>query len=129
MEVHLARPKSKNLTEAELRLMNVVWRLGRGTVGDVVDALQGKPALAYNTVLTTLRILEAKGYLRHTKEGRAFIYEPLVGRKQASSNAMRYLVSRFFGGSPAQLVMNLLEEEEIDQKELQRIKKRISESE
>ena len=125
----MARPKSKNLTEAELRLMNVVWRLGRGTVGDVVDALQGKPALAYNTVLTTLRILEAKGYLRHTKEGRAFIYEPLVGRKQASSNAMRYLVSRFFGGSPAQLVMNLLEEEEIDQKELQRIKKRISESE
>jgi predicted transcriptional regulator len=129
MEVRLARPKSKNLTEAELRLMNVVWRLGRGTVGAVVDALQGKPALAYNTVLTTLRILEAKGYLRHTKEGRAFIYEPLVGRKQASSNAMRYLVSRFFGGSPAQLVMNLLEEEEIDQKELQRIKKRISESE
>src|SRR5580658_7207043 len=96
MEVRLARPKSKNLTEAELRLMNVVWRLGRGTVGAVVDALQGKPALAYNTVLTTLRILEAKGYLRHTKEGRAFIYRPAIEREKARESAISHLLRRFF---------------------------------
>jgi len=125
----MARPKSPTLTEAELRLMNVVWSRKRATVGEVVDALQGKPVLAYTTVLTTLRILETKGYLRHTKEGRAFIYEPLIGRKEASSKALRSLVSRFFGGSPAQLVMNLLEDEVIDERELQHIKKRISESE
>jgi predicted transcriptional regulator len=125
----MARPKSPTLTEAELRLMNVVWSRKRATVGEVVDALQGKPVLAYTTVLTTLRILETKGYLRHTKEGRAFIYEPLIGRKEASSKAIRSLVSRFFGGSPAQLVMNLLEDEVIDERELQHIKKRISESE
>jgi predicted transcriptional regulator len=125
----MARPKSPTLTEAELRLMNVVWSRKHATVGEVVDALQGKPVLAYTTVLTTLRILETKGYLRHTKEGRAFIYEPLIGRKEASSKAIRSLVSRFFGGSPAQLVMNLLEDEVIDERELQHIKKRISESE
>ena len=109
--------------------MNVVWKLGRSTVGEVVAGLRAKPVLAYNTVLTTLCILEAKGYLRHTKEGRAFVYEPLVGQKEAGSNAIRHLVSRFFGGSPAQLVLNLLEEEEIDDAELQRIKRKISESE
>ena len=124
----MPRQKSTNLTEAELRLMNVLWKLGRGTVNDVAAALDGKPVLAYSSVLTTLRILEAKGYLRHTKDGRAFVYEPVVGRKEASSNAIRLLLSRFFGNSPAQLVLNLLEEERIDSKELQRIKKKIEES-
>ena len=121
----MARPRSITLTEAELRLMNVLWKLGCGTVGDVAAALKGKRALAYNTVLTTMRILEAKGYLRHTKEGRAFVYEPVIGQKEAGSQAMRQLLSRFFSGSPAQLVMNLLEHESIDARELERIRKLI----
>jgi len=124
----LARRKSPNLTEGELRLMNVLWKQGAATVSDVVEALPADPPVAYTTVLTLLRILEEKGYVRHTKQGRAFVYEPLVGSKEASSKAIRHLVSRFFGGSPEQLVMKLLEEE-IDARELKRIKKRISESE
>jgi predicted transcriptional regulator len=108
--------------------MNVLWKQGAGTVSDVVEALPADPPVAYTTVLTLLRILEEKGYVRHTKQGRAFVYEPLVGSKEASSKAIRHLVSRFFGGSPEQLVMKLLEEE-IDARELKRIKKRISESE
>ena len=122
----MARKKSPNLTEAELRLMNVLWKLGRATVSEVIEALPAQPALAYTTVLTTLRILEAKGYARHTKEGRAFIYQPVMGRKEASSKAIRHLISRFFAGSPGQLVMKLLEEEEINAKELARIKKALS---
>jgi predicted transcriptional regulator len=125
----LARKKSPNLTEAELKLMHIVWEKGSATVSVVADALRGKPELAYNTVLTTLRILEHKGYLRHTKsqEGRAFIYHPVIGREQASRKAVRHLVSRFFSNSPELLVLNLLDDEEISEKELKRIRTILAE--
>jgi predicted transcriptional regulator len=108
--------------------MKVLWAKGPATVSDVVDALPADPPVAYSTVLTLLRILEAKGFARHTKLGRAFVYEPVVGSQEASTNAIRHLVSRFFGGSAGQLVIKLLEEEEIDANELKRIKKRIRET-
>jgi len=125
----LARKKSPNLTEAELRLMDVIWEKGQATVGEVAEALPRDLGLAYNTVLTTLRILEEKGYLRHTKakEGRAFVYQALVGRDEASRSAVRYLVSRFFRNSPELLVLNLLEDEELTAKELRRIRALIAE--
>jgi len=109
--------------------MNVVWNRGQATVGDVVTSLPANPPLAYSTVLTTLRILEGKGYLRHTKKGRAFVYEPLIAREEASRTALGYLVNRFFGGSRELLVVNLLKEEPIGRAELRRIKKMIEESE
>jgi predicted transcriptional regulator len=125
----LARKKSPNLTEGELRLMDVLWRKRQATVGDVVASLPDNPPLAYSTVLTTMRILETKGYLRHTKKGRAFVYEPLVAQHEASTKALRHLVSRFFGGSRELLVLNLLKEETIGPAELRRIKKMIVDSE
>lgn len=125
----MARRKSLNLTEGELPLMQALWEKGRATVGDVVAALPANPPLAYSTVLTTLRILEAKGYVRHTKEGRAFVYEPVVVQEEASRKALDYLVNRFFGGSCELLVMNLLREETIGRAELRRIKKMIAQSE
>ena len=120
----MARKKSLNLTEAELRLMDVVWDKGAVTVGEVAAALTGEPVLAYNTILTTLRILEQKGYVRHTKsrEGRAFIYRAVVGRKQASRNALRHLVRGFFANSPELLVLNLLDDGDLSQRELQSIR-------
>src|SRR4029077_20624 len=99
------------------------------TVGDVAASLTEDPALAYSTVLTTLRILEGKGYLRHTKKGRAFVYDPVIAQKQASRTALGNLVNRFFGGSRELLVVNLLKEESISRAELRRIKKMIAESE
>lgn len=125
----MARKKSTNLTEAELRLMDVIWDKGAATVAEVADALPRKLGLAYNTVLTTMRILEDKGYLRHTKpkEGRAFLYRPLVGREEASRNAVRHLLRRFFGNSREALVLNLLEDEGLDKRELQRIRNLIAE--
>jgi predicted transcriptional regulator len=125
----LGRKKSLNLTEGELPLMQVLWEKGRATVGDVVASLPANPPRAYSTVLTTLRILEAKGYVRHTKEGRAFVYEPVVVQEEASRKALDSLVTRFFGGSCELLVVNLLKEETIGPAELRRIKKMITESE
>ena len=124
----MARPRSQNLTEAELRLMNVLWDRGLGTVADIADALPKDPALAYNTVLTTMRILEDKGYVSHTKpdEGRAFVYKPLIGREEAGRNAVRHLVSRFFQNSPELLVLNVLEDEELSSADLQRIRELIA---
>jgi predicted transcriptional regulator len=125
----LARKRSPNLTEGELRLMDVLWKKEQATVGDVLASLSANPPLAYNTVLTTLRILEAKGYVRHTKKGRAFVYEPVIAQEEASRKALRHLVNRFFGGSRELLVVNLLKEEAIGRSELRRIKKMIAESE
>ena len=108
--------------------MEVLWERGRSTVNDVADAVSGSAPLAYSTVLTMLRILERKGYVRHAKEGRAFVYEPVVGRGEASRSAVRHLLSRFFGNSPELLVLNMLEDEQIDSKELERLKGLIERS-
>jgi BlaI family penicillinase repressor len=127
----VARTRSSSLTEAELRLMDVIWDKGSATVADVAEALPKELGLAYNTVLTTMRILEDKGYLEHTKpaEGRAFVYRPVVGREEASRNAVRHLISKFFRNSPELLVLNVLNDEELSETELQRIRQLVAEEE
>ncbi len=125
----MPRRRSPTLTDAELRLMDILWDKGTATVGDVVDALPNCKSLAYSTVLTTLRILEQKGYVRHEKHGRAFVYHPVVNRRQASQNAVQYILSRFFDNSPELLLLNVLENENIDPLELERLKTLVSESE
>jgi BlaI family transcriptional regulator, penicillinase repressor len=102
--------KSETLTEAELRLMDVLWQKGAATVQQVLDALPEKPALAYNSVLTTIRVLENKGYLEHIKDGRAHIYRPIMEREEATRSEIRHLVSRFFKNSHELLVLNILED-------------------
>jgi predicted transcriptional regulator len=102
--------KSETLTEAELRLMDVLWQKGSATVQQVLDALPEKPALAYNSVLTTIRVLENKGYLEHVKDGRAHIYKPILEREEATRSEIRHLVSRFFKNSHELLVLNILED-------------------
>ncbi|HTR66924.1 MAG TPA: BlaI/MecI/CopY family transcriptional regulator [Terriglobales bacterium] len=118
----MARSKSKTLTEAELRIMNVLWQKGRATVHEVQQALPGSPALAYNSVLTIIRILENKGYVKHEKDGRAHLYIPQVDRKNATRFEIGNLVSRFFGNSHELLVLNVLEEQGIDAEELERVR-------
>jgi predicted transcriptional regulator len=121
----MARKQSPTLTEAELPIMDILWQKGSAVVTDVVGALSNS-AVAYNTVLTTLRILERKGYVRHTKEGRAFVYHPVVERGEASRKAVRNLVRRFFQDSPELLILNVLEDEQLDENELIRLKRLIS---
>ena len=124
----MARKESPVLTEAELPLMDVIWACGTCTVNDVLNALPNDPPLAYNTVLTTLRILEDKGYLEHEKDGRAFVYRPRVPREQARHSALRLLLSRFFENSAEQLVHNLLQSEKLSAPEIKRLKKMIGEA-
>jgi predicted transcriptional regulator len=117
----MARKKSPTLTEAELRLMDVLWARGDGTVSDVAAAL-GDPPLAYNTVLTTLRILEKKGYVEHRAVGRAFVYSPKVGRDEARSSVIDYVVSRFFDNSPRALMLKLLDTEPLAERDVDRMR-------
>jgi predicted transcriptional regulator len=121
----MARKQPPPLTEAELRLMRILWPKGRATVSEVAAALPKEFDLAYNTVLTTMRILETKGYVRHekAKDARAFVYVPVVAREQATRSAVRQLLSRFFGDSPEALVLNLLDDESISESELKNIRK------
>jgi len=124
----VARSKSATLTEAELRIMNVLWDRGSATVHEVLEALPAKPALAYNSVLTIIRILEKKGYAKHVKDQRAHVYLPQVDRKDATRFEVRHLVSRFFGNSREQLVLNVLEESGIDAEELDRVRQLLERS-
>ncbi|HEX5435001.1 MAG TPA: BlaI/MecI/CopY family transcriptional regulator [Candidatus Angelobacter sp.] len=121
----MPRKQSPTLTEAELRLMEVLWEKGTASVHQLLEALPEKPALAYNSVLTTIRILEKKGYVQHTKDGRAHIYVPRVAREEASRFEIRNLVNRFFKSSHELLVLNLLEDKNLDAEELQRVKAMI----
>lgn len=127
-EERLARSKSATLTEAELRIMNVLWEKGSATVHEVLQALPPKPSLAYNSVLTIIRILETKGYVRHVKDRRAHVYMPKIDRKDATRFEVRHLVSRFFGDSHEQLVLNILEEASIDADELARVRQLLERS-
>ena len=117
--------KSNTLTEAELRLMKILWRRGESAVTDLVAALPEGEPLAYNSVLTTIRILEQKGYVAHRQEGRAFVYRPSVAEDEASRTEVRNVFSRFFGNSREQLVLSLLGDEEISADELQSLKDAI----
>ncbi len=121
----MSRPKSATLTEAELRIMEVLWQRRSGTVQQVLDALPNTPALAYNSVLTIIRILEKKGYVGHAKDGRAHIYAPLIEREDARRSEVHHLVTRFFKNSHEQLVLNILEERGLDRNELDRLKKML----
>ena len=118
--------QSATLTEAELRIMEVLWRRGSGTVQQLMEWLPS--TLAYNSVLTIIRILERKGYVKHAKEGRAHLYAPLVGREEATRSEIRHLLGRFFRNSHEALVLNILEAEELDADELERLRKMLERS-
>ena len=124
----MARKRSPALTDAEARVMSVLWQRQTATVGDVVAALQKGRAVTYSTVQTILRILETKGYVTHEKVARAFVYRPAIDARQARQRALRHLVARLFNGSPSLLISNVLEDEEIDAGELKQLKKLIEDA-
>jgi predicted transcriptional regulator len=124
----MARHRSPALTDAEARVMSVLWQRGTATVGDAVAALKKKRPVSYSTVQTILRILENKGYVAHEKIARAFVYRPLVDERQARRRALRHLLGRLFNGSPSLLVLNVLDDEELDPAELKRVKQLIEQA-
>ena len=120
--------KSITLTEAELRLMKIFWQRGESAVNDLVSAMPDGEPLAYNSVLTTVRILEQKGYVEHRQEGRAFVYRPCVAENEASRSEVRHVLNRFFGNSRERLLLSLLGDEEITPEELRLLKDTIQRS-
>src|SRR5688572_11038256 len=122
----MPQKKTLAITNAEHRIMEVIWARGSATVAEVVEALHGQDA--YTTILTLMRILKAKGYLSSRKEGRAFVFEPKVDRDTVARKAVHQLLSKFFAGSPSELVLSFLREEKLTSQELDAIKKRIKDS-
>ena len=118
--------RSITLTEAELRLMRVLWDRGESAVADVVAAIADSTPLAYNSVLTTIRVLEKKGYLTHRQEGRAFLYSPAIAEHEASRSEVRHVLQRFFGNSRESLLLSLLGDDEITPAELQSLRAAIA---
>lgn len=118
--------KSNTLTEAELRLMKILWQRGESAVSDLVAAIPEGAVLAYTSVLTTVRILEKKGYVQHRQDGRAFLYSASVAEGEASRSEIRHMLSRFFGNSRERLLLSLLGDAELTPEELKRLKEAIA---
>lgn len=118
--------RSNTLTEAELRLMKLLWERGESAVADLVSGLSDTTPLAYTSVLTTIRILEKKGYVTHRQEGRAFLYSPCVAEHDAGRSEVRQLLQRFFGNSREKLLLSLLGDDEISPQELRKLKEAIA---
>ena len=124
----MPRKPSPALTDAEARVMAVLWQAPTVTVAEVVEALKDTAGVSYSTVQTILRILETKGYVTHEKVARAFVYHPVVDQRQARRRALRHLVSRMFNGSPSLLVLNVLDDEDLDAEERARLKDLIKDA-
>lgn len=106
--------------------MKLLWRRGESAVGDLVAAMPEDAPLAYNSVLTTIRILEQKGYVLHRQEGRAFLYSPCVAEHEASRSEVKHVLQRFFGNSREQLLLSLLGDADVTREELERLKAAIA---
>lgn len=124
----MPRKRSNTLTEAELRLMKILWSRGECAVADLVAAMPAESALAYTSVLTTIRILETKGYVRHRQLGRAFLYTACVVEQEASRSEVQHMLHRFFGNSRERLLLSLIDDEEITPEELKRLKQAIADA-
>ena len=121
----MARKQSVPLTEAEQRVMEALWRLGTASVGEVLDALPEAGRPAQNSVQTITTILERKAYVRHQTRGRAFIYSPVIDRGAAARTALSYVTARFFGGSPAEVALNLIDDKALTNEQLDDLRRRI----
>jgi len=108
----MARKPSRTLTEAEYRLMDVLWDKGTATVADIHGVL-GEPPIAYTTALSTLTILERKGFVKHKTVGKANVYRPVIDRDAARRSVVDFVLSRFFDNSPRALMLNLLQSEKL----------------
>lgn len=124
----MARKPSPTLTDGETRLMKVLWAKGPSTVSDIVAALPRRQAVAYNTVQTLMRILETKGYVTHEQTGRAFLYRALVDQPTARKRAIGHLMKALFDNSPRLLLLNLLDDEQLDPDQAERLKRFIEEA-
>lgn len=120
--------EGKLLTETELELMMILWKLGEGSVAEVIDHLPKERDLAYTSVSTILRILEQKGILNTRKEGRGHIYIPKIKKSEYEAKTVKHVVDRVFDGAPVALVRQLLDTVKLDEKDIEELKNLIEQA-
>jgi predicted transcriptional regulator len=119
------RSPKPTLTEQELEIMKVVWQLGTATVRQVYETMLEHRRIAYTTVMTMMNILEQKGYLKKRQDDRAYVYRPSQPQKQVIRSMVREFVNRVFNGSAEPLLVHLVEDQHLDDKDLEEIRKSI----
>ncbi len=121
----MARKKSKQLTEVEQTIMDVLWRCGPSSVRQIADEVKADKPMAYTTVQTMCKILTDKGYTSFVKEGRAFIYNADISRAEVRRGALSSMIDQFFGGSPKVLAQHLMEESDLKSSDMQELQELI----
>jgi len=119
------RPKTTNLTTQQLEIMKVVWRLGDATVRDVYEALRTQRTIAYTTVMTTMKTMEARGHLKKRADGRAFVYQAVEPQNRALRKIVGDFIDRVFNGSAEPLLAHLVQERQLSQKDLDKVARMI----
>jgi predicted transcriptional regulator len=122
------RSRSRTLTEQELEIMKVVWRLERATVRDVYEALRERRKIAYTTVMTMMNILETKKYLKKQAQDRAYVYRATRPRSEVIKAMVREFVDRVFNGSAEPLLVHLIKDRRLSQRDLEKIARTIGEA-
>ena len=124
----MARKKSSQLTDSEQSIMEILWKKGEASVREIAEILSEDKATAYTTVQTMCKILADKGYADFHKEGKAFIYTPKITEREARQGALTAMLNRFFGGSPEVLAQHLMQETDIELKDLEALQKQIDQT-
>lgn len=124
----MARKKSSQLTDSEQKIMEILWKKGKASVREITDVLSEEKNTAYTTVQTMCKILADKNYADFHKEGKAFIYSPKITEKEARQGALTSMLNRFFGGSPEILAQHLIQETDIELKDLEALQKQIDQT-
>jgi BlaI family penicillinase repressor len=121
------RPTEKNLTAQQLEIMKIVWRLGDATVRDVYEFLRAQRSIAYTTVMTTMKTMEARGHLKKRAEGRAYVYQAIEPQNRALRRIVGDFIDRVFNGSAEPLLAHLVRERQLSQKDLDKVARMIRE--
>lgn len=119
----MPRPRQPGMTENELEVMKVLWQEAPLKVADILEKIQRKPKPAYTSLLTLVQVMEKKKYLRHEKEGKAYTYYPQIQQRNFLSSEIKRMAKRLFNGSPGELVLNLVEDEQLNAAEIEALRK------
>ena len=122
------RPKHSTLTPQELEIMKLVWESDSATVRDVYEALLKQRKIAYTTVMTMMKILETKGYLKKRRQDRAFVYQPVRPKNQVIGGMIREFIDRVFNGAAEPLLVHLVKSRRLNEKDLQKILRMVEET-
>ena len=120
----MGRTSAVSLTDREAEIMEQLWKLGTATSEQIRAELSGEPH--DSTIRTMLRILEEKGFVSHRREGRSFVFQPLVPREKVQAKTLGHVIRRFFSGSPHDLVLRLLEDEQLSPADLESLLRQVS---